>query len=98
MQERKQILHVEDDGFQKGGCVRYASAPESKMTKATDCSPSGSPIDGIMSELVQKLQYCSNNKNDANIPLFFLTLVIADSIQITALGLVHISCFLNKNY
>ena len=68
------------------------------LCKATDCSPSGSPMHGIMSELVQKLEYCSNNKNDPNIPLFFLTLVIADSIQITALGLVHISCFLNKNY
>lgn len=68
------------------------------LCKATDCSPSGSPIHGIMLELVQKLQYCSNNKNDPNTHLFFLTLVTADSTQITALGLVHISCFLNKNY
>ena len=72
--------------------------PQSHPTlcKALDCSPSGSPIHGIMSELVQKLEYCSINKNDLNIPLFFLTLVIADSIPISALGLVHISCFLNK--
>ena len=38
MQEGKQILHVEDNEFQKGGCVRYASAPESKMTKGTSAS------------------------------------------------------------
>lgn len=38
MQKGKQILHIEDDGLQKGGYMRYAGAPESKMTKATSAS------------------------------------------------------------
>lgn len=51
-----------------------------------------------MSELRQKIQYCLNNKNDPNIPLSFLTLMTAASVPITALGLLHISCFLYKKY